>query len=426
MFRADCGEPKGCAGRIEFETRCKPAVNRRASCEARNVPNVMFLTTSSLLTLILLGLLVVGSLLSLSNHPHWLIRGWDFPRVQIIVIGWTLACLYALLRYFASPGTGSASWTVPIWAVFVVAIVLTLWHGFLVLPYTQLMPKQSASTPRSLRHGHRVDPQTIRVVMSNVEMENTQHDRWMEAMRSVDPDVLLVLEPSAEWLSQIKTYTETFPYRVAKPQDNWYGMLLLSKLPIEDHEVRFLVQQDVPSIDARIRMHDGTRIRFVGVHPRPPEPIRGNDATARDAELTLWGRELEKSDMPVIIGGDLNDVAWSQTTRLFLRTSGLLDPRRGRGFYNTFHVDHLIMRFPLDHVFHSNEFTVSGIQRLDPVGSDHFPIMIDLRYTPSQKFSHEVMESKEADAEEIELRIQRATESDDFQGDAVKNEADAP
>ena len=44
-----------------------------------------------------------------------------------------------------------------------------------------------------------------------------------------------------------------------------------------------------------------------------------------DAELTLGGTELEDEKGPVMIGGDLNDVAWSKTTRLFLRASGLLD-----------------------------------------------------------------------------------------------------
>ena len=25
--------------------------------------------------------LITGTLLNFSNHPHWYIRGWDFPRV---------------------------------------------------------------------------------------------------------------------------------------------------------------------------------------------------------------------------------------------------------------------------------------------------------------------------------------------------------
>lgn len=93
-----------------------------------------------------------------------------------------------------------------------------------------------------------------------------------------------------------------------------------------------------------------------------------------------------------MIGGDLNDVAWSPSTRLFLRLSQLLDPRRGRGFFNSFHADHIWMRFPLDHVFHSTHFGVRDLQRLGHVGSDHFPILIDLQLQPVLKQEQEPLE----------------------------------
>ena len=58
--------------------------------------------------------------------------------------------------------------------------------------------------------------------------------------------------------------------------------------------------------------------------------------------------------------------------------SGLLDPRIGRGLFNTFDAGNPIFRFPLDHVFHSSHFRLFRLCRLPKVGSDHFPVLVEL------------------------------------------------
>lgn len=357
--------------------------------------------------------MVLGSLLSLSSHPHWFIRAWDFPRVQIVVIACLLCILHFAISHWMTPSPSAISW-----AIAGLTVLLILWHGFRIMPYTPLFPTQAKGTREV--DSDSADPDSrLRVLVSNVELENDQYSTWQQMVRTTDPDIVIALEPGECWAKETEPLFTIYSHRVIHTQENWYGMMMLSRLPIESHRIRFLVQDDVPSIDARIRMDNNQVVRIVAVHPRPPEPIRDNDATARDAELILWGRELEKDASPVIVGGDLNDVAWSQTTRLFLRTSGLLDPRRGRGFFNTFHADHWWMRFPLDHVFHSNHFTVSGIERLQHVGSDHFPIIIDLQLSPSKRSEHEVMEQTLGDAEETRVRIQRAVEAEELAVDPV-------
>jgi hypothetical protein len=46
--------------------------------------------------------------------------------------------------------------------------------------------------------------------------------------------------------------------------------------------------------------------------------------------------------------------------------------------FNTFHAGYWFIRWPLDHLFHSRHFTLSFMQRLPSVGSDHFPVLVEL------------------------------------------------
>ncbi len=111
----------------------------------------------------------------------------------------------------------------------------------------------------------------------------------------------------------------------------------------------------------------------------------------------------------------MNDVAWSHTSELFRRISGLMDPRVGRGLLPTFHADHSLLRWPLDHVFVSADFKVDDMERLPHVGSDHFPIYIKLSYEPHDKEKQEE-NCEEADADdhaEAEEKIKEGFEEED-------------
>ena len=109
-------------------------------------------------------------------------------------------------------------------------------------------------------------------------------------------------------------------------------------------------------------------------------------------------KSVAETDAPVIVTGDLNDVAWSETTRLFRKISGLIDPRVGRGMFNTFHAGYWFIRFPLDHLFHSDHFTLSKICRLPGFGSDHFALLTELVYEAGRDIQQNGLD---ADADDL-------------------------
>jgi endonuclease/exonuclease/phosphatase (EEP) superfamily protein YafD len=127
-----------------------------------------------------------------------------------------------------------------------------------------------------------------------------------------------------------------------------------------------------------VQPKNAARVKIHILHPRPPAPGENYHSTERDVELLVLAQHLQGSTSPLIVSGDLNDVAWSRTTRLFRRVSGLLDIRVGRGMFNTFHAEFPVFRWPLDHIFVSGHFKVKRIERLPYIGSDHFPVLAQL------------------------------------------------
>jgi endonuclease/exonuclease/phosphatase (EEP) superfamily protein YafD len=224
------------------------------------------------------------------------------------------------------------------------------------------------------------------------------------------------LESSQWWQDEVFAEIEdAYPHTVKVPQEDTYGMHLYSRLPLEDAEVHYRVDDIVPSIEATIVLPGGERVDAFFLHPMPPRPEFDQDTDRRDAELVLVAREVEERreadpERAGIVAGDLNDVAWSGTTRLFQQLTGLLDPRKGRGLYSTFHADYWPLRWPLDHVFHSENLRLVHLERLGNVGSDHFPMHAAFTLDPEAAFYQEGLDADAEDQDEADSILEEAAE----------------
>ena len=328
------------------------------------------MVSHALLTLLTaLGVLGVGAtLLPYSGSKAWWVRIWDFPRPQVAA-----ANAVALLGLVALRGVPDA-WSAGFIALLAACI---LWQARRILPYTWLWRRQMvrAKGPPGER--------TVSILVVNVLMTNRRLDGLLASFAATDPDLVLAVETDPWWTEELSRALPEHRFRVPYPLDNTYGITLLSRLELERPVVRFLLTREIPSIRARVRLRSGEPILLYALHPEPPSPTEAESSLERDAELVLVGREIAASPEPAIVAGDLNDVAWSHTSRLFQRLSGLLDPRIGRGLYSTFHARWPGLRWPLDHVFASREFLLRDIRRLPGFGSDHFPILAVFDHVPT-------------------------------------------
>ncbi|MCZ4409088.1 endonuclease/exonuclease/phosphatase family protein [Cryomorphaceae bacterium 1068] len=315
----------------------------------------------------------------------------DFPRFQILFFAAILLVVTAIFLDLES------ILSILLLGLTVLCLLYQLWW---IIPYTPLWPREvKPSTDRAI-------DRKLSILTSNVLAPNRNAAALIDLVNEYQPDILVTLESDQWWQDQLKVLEDEMPHTIQCPLDNLYGMHLYSRLPLHDGEISFLVEEGVPSIHVSVELRSGDRVRAHFLHPAPPSPTENEESTERDAELIIVARSISDSSQPVVIAGDLNDVAWSFTTRLFRKISGLLDPRIGRGMFNTFHAGYPLMRWPLDHLFHSHHFTVRTIKRLPSIGSDHFPLFASLTFTPDQK-SHEEGLTAETEDKERAVEITR-------------------
>lgn len=323
----------------------------------------------------------------------WWIRTLEFPRIQIAIISVVIVAVDWVVRTDPGPGT----------QILRAALVLcVIYHGYKIYPYTRLARKQvePAQNPRK--------ESTLSLLLANVKMENRNAVALREIIAEADPDVILIVEADAWWRSELDGLATNYPFSVHQAQDNTYGMLLYSRLELARPQVRFLIEADVPSIRAGVKLPPGTEVELHCLHPRPPAPQEAAQSTERDAELMVVGKETKGKNRPIVVMGDLNDVAWSRTNLLFQKISGLIDPRIGRGLYNSFHAGYFFLRFPLDHFFHSTTLRLIELRRLGFFGSDHFPMYIRLSYEPEAQRKQKAPESDSEDENQATEKIDEA------------------
>ncbi len=335
---------------------------------------------------LLAGLLVLVTLLPLLRVGSKYVRCWDFPRLQIAVVcgGVAGAILAVNVLERSRPD---------LWILACLLVACGLWQLGHVLRYSRFWPE-------AVRPSQAGD---LRLLVSNLDFRNHRHVEASNVLEELDPDVLLLIEIDDVWREALQDVRRHYPDRLEHVRGEGLGLALWSKWPIEDGAVEHLVSEKRASLHATLVSPDGLRVPFVGLHPPPPGLERKNgeryDSRIRDAELVkVADRVAADPEKPWIVAGDFNDVAWSHTTRLFERISGLLDPRVGRRLLNTYHARRPLLRYPLDHVFLSPSYRVRDIQRIRLPGSDHFAVLIELTFAdpkPAQP-EHDAEDRREA------------------------------
>ena len=337
-------------------------------------------------------ILITGVFLSLIRNDYWIYKIWEYPRLQkltlviIVIASWVI---------FWPPD--NLFYRVVFWTL--VASLFYLLYK--IWPYTVFFKKEMLKAIPDAEN-------EIKIFAANVLQDNKEYQNMLDQVKESDPDLVYLVETNNDWADAMKELEKDYPFKLLMPLENTYGLVFYSRMPLEDAHVKFLVKADIPSIEATVTMRSGQKVKVWGVHPEPTVPGENLYSTAKDKELMKIALKAKEEKLPCMVFGDLNDVAWSHTTELFRKVSGLLDPRRGRGFYSTFSAHHWFVRYPLDYIFCSDHFGLIEMKRMPKNGSDHFATITHLVLC---KEAREKQEAPRADQKELDEAKEKSAET---------------
>lgn len=327
----------------------------------------------------------------------WWVRVFDFPHLQL-----TLLTLMALLVYFLTFDLKN----ITDYTFVIVLLCCFLFQGYKIFPYTAFAGYEVQNTSKSASN-------LIKIYTANVLQDNKDYNALLTDIEKYKADILLFTETDAQWLEALsKKLDNDYQYKIEAPRDNTYGMTLFSRYELYKSEIKYLVEDTIPSMHTKLILPSKDTIQLYSIHPAPPAPQHNPSSVDRDAEMMKITKLTRNSRYPVIVLGDFNDVAWSETTALFQKISGLLDLRKGRGLFNTYNAKNWIMRWPLDHVFTAAEFRVKQVDLGANIGSDHFPFFTELSFEPELAEEQQLPPPSEQEIQRAFEQIEKEIEED--------------
>jgi endonuclease/exonuclease/phosphatase (EEP) superfamily protein YafD len=223
----------------------------------------------------------------------------------------------------------------------------------------------------------------LRVMSLNVEASNNRADLVSAAIEQANPDVVFLPEATATWAEALAPLGARYRYTTGDGGQGAFSVLLLSQLPVRDARVIQLSDDPWPAIIARICPSEAADekdcLGFVGIHP--PPPMSADLAAQRNAVFeALPAAIAAMSPGSILVAGDFNCTPWSPFFADLLATTGLSDSARGFGAWPTWNSTLLPLGINIDHVLVSDGVVIRNHRVGEDVGSDHFPVIVDLAY----------------------------------------------
>ena len=230
--------------------------------------------------------------------------------------------------------------------------------------------------PKNLA-GNRTDRRRLKLVLANVNFENTAHGAFIAFAQRQAPDVLVVQELNAPWCESLRALRSLYPFSEVLPKGGGSGMALYSRFPFERLKIVLPEGDARPGILVKLKIGGGA-VSVLSLHPRAPN--QKGHFELRNGMLASAADYLRNLPPPKICVGDLNITPWSPYYRSFAKETGLVNVRKGFGLLPSWPTI-LFFRWlmiPLDHCLVSDDIKVIQAQTGERFGSDHLPLIVEI------------------------------------------------
>ncbi len=271
----------------------------------------------------------------------WWSEIWQHPRPQLAAgalfcaVAWSLA---VRLRWRWS------SLLIPLWAV------------------AGMLPALAGGAGRG------EGPMLATLVSANVHSSNPDPVAAVAAIRDLQADIVIVLEPDHGWAGPLQALRDAYPVRRELLRDDNFGICAYARRGTI--EVWQPGGVEVPGLVVRF---DG--IEVLGIHPPPPFSAEYHAWWQSElAAVAAWSA----SRPTAVVAGDLNATSWCSGFRRLCR-DGRLDGPGGLAGWTPTWMRGTPLAAPIDHVLVGPGLGMSGHAVGPEIRSDHQPVVVQLR-----------------------------------------------
>ncbi|MGH3649582.1 MAG: endonuclease/exonuclease/phosphatase family protein [Acidimicrobiia bacterium] len=224
-----------------------------------------------------------------------------------------------------------------------------------------------------------VEAQSLRVMSFNLLSTNESYSDVIEYIEAIDPDLVLLHEASRPW--EVAMESAGLDYQIIRPRSDEliFGTLVLVRGD-DVKAISYGFAAGSPRAVSLAYVPPGwsTELNMLGVHPQAPTDEER--AELRNAQLSFAGDWASQQSGPFFVVGDFNATPWSYPFRRLLVNADLNNSQIGFGLQPSFSTNsNLLLRVPIDHLVHSSALEVTNRQLGPTLGSDHFPLVVDLQ-----------------------------------------------